>query len=98
MIYILPFLLCGMFAFIVFIQDSWVFAFKGRFKNLRRGIPTTKRQLENDDGAVPNKAKRQKLYIRLDNAPTHDATVVDDEAYQRHMKKLEQELEKTKKA
>ena len=72
-------------------------ALKGRFKNLRRGIPTTKRQLENDDGAVPNKAKRQKLYIRLDNAPTHDATVVDDEAYQHHMKKLEQELAKTRK-
>jgi len=56
-----------------------------------------KRQLESDDGAAPNKAKRQKLYIRLDDAPTHDATVVDDEAYQRHMKKLEQELAKARK-
>jgi len=35
-----------MFAFTVFIQDSWVVALKGRFKNLRRGIPTMKYQLE----------------------------------------------------
>ena len=57
---------------------------------------TNKEALEGDEGAPPKKAKRPKLYMRLDDGPTLDTTVVDDDAYKRH-KKLEQELPKRKK-
>ena len=69
---------------------------KDRFKNLRRGIQPTQQPLASDDGAAPKKAKRPKLYMRLDDGPTLDTTVVNDDAYKRHMKKLEQELAKQK--